>query len=64
MMTFYIGEEIKRYRKMWKSLAYHFSKEMELKGLDPHSQAAVFRYMVDKIYHELNDSKKNVKEVA
>ena len=58
MMTFYIGEEIKGYRKMWKSLSYHFSKEMELKGLDTRSNAAVFRYMIRKLYTELNDSKK------
>lgn len=61
-MTFYIGEEIKRYKKMWKALSHYFSKEMELKGLDTRSKAAVFRYMVDKLYNELNDSKK--KEVA
>lgn len=58
MMTFYIGREIKRYQKMWKELSHYFSKEMELKGLDTNSKAAVFRYMVDKLYHELNNSKK------
>lgn len=62
MMTFYIGKEMKAYEKKWRAISHYFAKEMELKGLDPYSKAAVFRYMVDKLYKKLNDSRK--KEVA
>ena len=58
MMTFYIGKEMKAYEKKWRAISHYFAREMELKGLDTTSKAAVFRYMVDKLYHSLNNSKK------
>ena len=62
MMTFYIGKDFRIYEQKWKEISLSFALEMEKKGLDPKSNAAVWRYAIDKLHKALNDSKK--KEVA
>lgn len=62
MMTFYVGKDYRIYEKKWKDVSLYFSQEMELKGLDTRSKAAVFRYLIDKLWDELN--KNNNKEEA
>ena len=56
MMTFYLGKEIKRYEKKFKSLIEHF---MNKAGSS--SNSAIFRYIVDILYDEISKVKENNK---
>ena len=48
MMTFYLGKEIKRYQKRFKTLVEHF-----MNRAGDSSNSAIFRYIVDLLYDEI-----------
>ena len=57
MMTFYLGDEVKVYKKKFKELKRHFMKDVE-KG----SNAEIFRHIIDILHKELIKREKDKEE--